>query len=107
MMKIKSFFWTLLLIFALTGCHKVTFVKPETSPNGMKKDQFHYNLIFSLIEYSDPVHFIGCNGAWSDVKTHNSFLSGLLGTLDNGILSGIDIVSVMEVEYQCAKQSSN
>ena len=108
-MKIKSFLWAALLIVSLTGCHKITFVQPDVTPQRKVTSQYHYNVVFNLIETSDPVRMSDCNGVWRDVKTFNSFASAILGSLDSALL-GLDIVSMMEVKYRCAepgKDSAN
>ncbi len=77
---------------ALTcGCTNMHFDNSNTSAGEQSEPDWHHNVVFGLIEVSDPVDVKEqCgNKDWNSVHTQISFINGLAGALVGVILPGV------------------
>mgnify|MGYP000409786742 CR=1 FL=1 len=83
-----------IFVILLSGCTTIHFDRNENLDlNATKSETWHHNIVFSLVEVSDPVNLKQECGdqEWSSVKTELSFL--------NGLASGITGIVVPYIWY--------
>lgn len=85
----KKFLLAMVLSMILTGCHTMHFTQNGQigSYTEEKTEKYHHQLIYELIELSQPVdvnEYCSDNN-WQSVKTERSFVNGLIGMLGGAI----------------------
>ncbi|MFW2404952.1 MAG: Bor/Iss family lipoprotein [Gammaproteobacteria bacterium] len=70
-------------VMLATGCTKIHFdqAAPVAEDAEMSQSAWHHNMVFSLVEVSQPVDLGSTCGSndWESVKTETSVLNGLIG----------------------------
>lgn len=79
---------SLLLLVALSGCTTIYFDKGKDLRSTTVSEQWHHNFALDLYEGSAPVNLKQACGdkSWVSVKTEESFLNGLAGSVANILL---------------------
>ena len=103
-MSMKSILIAIAFTFFVTGCHKMTFTQGGKTPSPEVIEQNHINLIYSLLEFSEPVNpSAKCQKqGWSSVTTQDTVITVILGSID--FIIGVDVVDFQSVEIRCADQ---
>ncbi|EJF06750.1 tmRNA [Thiovulum sp. ES] len=99
----KKFIFTILISgFLFNGCTTMYFHNGDVSQNPeVTNNQTHVNMLFSLIETSDPLVLNHqCAEDWETIKVERTFGDGLIGILEN-LVVGVDIFDLQTLSYQC------
>ncbi len=96
----KKLIIPVMLTSFLNGCSTIYFDNGAVSSDVTTQEKWHHNILFALIEVSDPVNLKNeCgNSDWSSVKTELTFLNGLTSFIPNLI---VPLWSPKTVEVSC------
>ncbi len=84
----------LVVTLALSGCFKISFQNgPQQPSQSFKQGEWHHDGVLGLVEFSDPVDLHErCDGrAWNTIKTHKTFVQGLVGGLTYSLYTPWDV----------------
>jgi hypothetical protein len=92
----------------LQGCAVMHFRDSRTKgPEGPVQQAWHHNAVFSLMEFTPPLHLDAlCPGGWSRITTQDTFLTVLAGLADDAATGflfpiGIDAWDPQVVRWTC------
>jgi len=93
-----------------SGCSVMHFKNGSADNSGRVNENWHHNMLFSLLEASKPLNMKTlCPGGWVSVTTKETFVTGLVGGIDNALTSvllppgGIDVWDPQAVEWVCGE----
>ena len=97
----------------LQGCAVMHFRDSRTEGReGPVNKAWHHNAVFSLMEFSPPLHLDSlCPGGWSRVTSKDTFLTALAGLTDDvatGVLFpiGLDAWDPQMVQWTCRENAA-
>jgi hypothetical protein len=100
---LKKFIFTIIVSsFLFNGCTTMYFHNGEVSEEPeLKYKQNHVNMLFSLIETSDPLVLEQqCKEDWKTIKVERSFGDVLISSLENIVIM-VDVFDLQTVSHQC------
>lgn len=101
-MKYTTLFFILLVTLVVAGCSTIEFVDTTQVRSFESYESMHHNLVYSLIEISDPVDLRQCESGWQSVVVEDSVLTVIVGNLDSFFI-GIDVWDPWAVTIHCAQ----
>ncbi len=89
----KKFLIIASVMFALTGCYKITLqngARPVMAPS---QGEWHHDGVLGLVEFSDPVDMQNrCHGhTWESVRVHQTFVQGLVSGVTYSLYNPWDV----------------